>query len=429
VRARIGFTTGERSSVPVADSRAVERRVLESGLVFVGRDDVENDIVAVKLHVRLGCLEESKTEAGLSALLARLLLKSTERRTAARLATDIESLGGRLTTGGTKEAATVSLLCTREVLDPCLDLLIEVTTAPAFLDAELETERQATLARIRARKDQLLGQAFDLFHELYYGKHPYHKPPIGYESTVKAFRRADVRGLYERTMTLGNMVASVVGRVDLDRVAARLDSGLASLPRGKPAVPAEFPPPAAGEEAMERREAQTAWIVVGYPAPPMGHADSAAMAVFSSVLGGSMDSRLFTELRDKRGLAYEIGALYAGYVGPAFLAVYIGTRAGQEVAARAGLIAEVERLRDGGPAREELDRARNFLRGSQLVAHERNSNRAASYGLNELLGLGYDYSDRFLAALDEVKTATVRQVADSWIQRPSVAVVLPKAVG
>jgi predicted Zn-dependent peptidase len=421
---------GEGARVPIADSSAVERRVLPSGLRFLGRNDVENDIVAVKLHVRLGCLEESDSEAGLSALLARLLLKSTKRRTAAQVATDIESKGGRLTTGGTKEAETISLLCARDVLDPCLDLLVEVATEPAFLDHELEVERQATLARIRARKDQLLGQAFDFFHELYYGRHPYHKPSIGYESTVHGFRPEDVRRLYERTFATENMVASVVGRVDLDRVAARLDSGLAPLNRGRSVLsPAEVPAPAAGEVVVERREAQTAWIVVGYPAPPMGHPDSAAMAMFASVLGGSMDSRLFTELRDKRGLAYEIGALYAGYVGPAFLAVYMGTRASQEAEARAGLIAEVERLRDGGPAREERDRARNFMRGSQLMAHERNANRASSYGLNELLGLGYDYADRFLAALDEVKTVTVRQVADTWLKRPSVAVILPNTPG
>ncbi len=411
----------------VADAHGVERRVLGSGLVFVGRDAIENDIVAIKLHVRVGCLEEGESEAGLAALLGRILLKGTERRTAARLAADIESLGGRLTTGGTKEAATISLLCAREVLDPCLDLLIEVVTVPTFLESELESERQATLARIRARRDHLLGQAFDLLHELYYGRHPYHKPTLGYETTVKTFRRADVRRLYERTMTAGNMVASVVGRVDLDHVASRLEGELAALPRGEALARSDVPAPAAGEEAIERRDVQTAWIAIGYPAPPMGHPDSAAMAIFSSVLGGSMDSRLFTELRDRRGLAYEIGSFYAGYVGPAFLAAYMGTRSAHAAEARTGLIAEVERLRDGGPSREELDRARNFLRGTHLMAQERNSNRASSYGLNELLGLGYDYGDRFLAALDEVKTVTVRQVADRWIQRPSAAAVLPSS--
>jgi predicted Zn-dependent peptidase len=183
------------------------------------------------------------------------------------------------------------------------------------------------------------------------------------------------------------MVAAVVGRVDLDQVAARLDQGLAArrgpAPRPAPVAPA----PARGRESSARRAVQTAKILIGYPAPPAGHRDSAAMAVFSSVLGGSMDSRLFSTIRDERGLAYEIGALYAAYVGPSFLAAYLGTRAEQAAAAREALAAEVVRLRDEGPRADEVERARNFLMGSQLMALERNANRASTYGLNELLGM------------------------------------------
>jgi predicted Zn-dependent peptidase len=231
-------------------------------------------------------------------------------------------------------------------------------------------------------------------------------------------------------MAAPRMVASVVGRVDLDAVAARLEDGLAALPAARP-VPAAAPPaPAAGESAVSRRrDVKTAWLVIGYPAPSGGHPDAAPLAVYASVLGGSMDSRLFTELRDKRGLAYELGALYAGYVGPAFLAAYIGTRAERAEEARAGLKQEVERLRDLGPTPEEVARARNYLRGSQLMAHERNANQASTYGIYELFGLGYDYADRFLAALDAVTPERVREVAVKWLDRPSEAMVLPAEEG
>ena len=409
------------------DAREVERRLLPSGVTLVGRDDIENDLVAVKLHVRMGSAEESDGEAGVANLVMRLLLKGTARHTAARLAADLESLGGRLTTGGAKEAATMSLLCAREVLDPCLDLLIETVTEPTFPEGEFETERQAALARIQARKDQLLGLAFDLFHELFYGAHPYHKPAAGYEASVKALKRSDIVSAYERLVTPPNMVAAIVGRVDLDRIAARLDQGLATLERNAPPVPATAPLPARGAESVEERDVRTAKIVAGYPAPPAGHPDSAAMAIFSAVLGGSMDSRLFTELRDKRGLAYEVGALYASYVGPSFIAAYMGTRGSQAPVACAALLAEIERLRDEGPNADELERARNFLSGSQLMALERNANRASAYGLNELLGLGFDFGDRFLEALDRVTTAGVRRAAVSWLDRPSITVVLPES--
>ncbi len=418
---------GVSTIVPrIEDASHVERRLLPSGITLVGRNDVENDLVAVKLHARMGSGEETDAEAGVASLLVRLLLKGTERRSAARLAADLESLGGRLTTGSTKEAATIALLCARDVLDPCLDLLIEVVTQPAFQEAELETERQTALARIRARTDQLLGLAFDQFHELFYGAHPYHKPAVGYETSIKTLRRSDITSFYDRMVTATNMVAAVVGRVDLDLVAARFDAGLAPRMAEAPPLLATPPPPTRGDESRVRRDVTTAKIVLGYAAPPLGHPDAAAMAIFATILGGSTDSRLFTELRERRGLAYEIGTLYAGYVGPAFLAAYMGTRGEQATQARSALQSEIERLRDEGPRADELERARNFLCGSHIMALERNANRAAAYGLNELLGLGYDFGDRFLKALDRVTTNVVARVAAAWLDRPSVVVILPE---
>jgi predicted Zn-dependent peptidase len=396
---------------------------------FLGRSDVENDLCSVRIHLRMGSRWETDAEAGFSHLASRLVLKGTERRSAARLAEDIESIGGRLTTASSKEVSAIALLCAREVLTPCLDLLLEAATQPSFPEGELETERQSALARIRAREDQLLGLAFDVFHELFYGKHPYHKPALGYEDTVKACRRPAVRELYARALTPRNAVAAVVGRVDLESIGARLDEALTVMTSpssaNRPDPAADPGPPARGELKVIERQVETAKIVAGWPAPPLGHRDSPAMAIFAAVLGGSMDSRLFTELRDRRSLAYEIGALYAGYVGPAFLTAYMGTRAEKTDAARAGLLEEVARLRASGPSAAEVDRARSFLAGTRLMARERNANRAALYATNELLGLGYDYEDRFLGALAAVTPAEVRAVGEAWLDRVSVAIVLP----
>jgi predicted Zn-dependent peptidase len=416
--------------IRIPDTVAVEKRRLRSGVPLLGRVDVENDLVAVRIHLRMGSRWEGDHEAGFSHLASRLVLKGTERRSAARLAEDIESIGGRLTTSSSKEVSAVALLCARGVLEPCLNLLMEAATQPSFPEGELETERQAALARIRAREDQLLGLAFDVFHELFYGQHPYHKPVLGYEATIKGCRRPDVRAFYDRALSPEQLVAAVVGRVDLDQVAAQLDQGLVLPARDAAEPPAAIPPtPVAGREQVIEREVETAKIVAGWPAPPIGHEDSPAMAVLASVLGGSMDSRLFTELRDRQSLAYEIGALYAGYVGPACLTAYMGTRAEKAMTAKTNLLLEVEKLRADGPTADEVARARSFLAGTRLMARERNAHRASLYATNELLGLGHDYEDRFLAALARVTTADVRRVGERWLDQPSVAIVLPRGLG
>jgi zinc protease len=415
-------------SARTADAAGVERRMLASGMPFLGSTDVDNELVAVRIQLAMGSRYESDAESGWAHLASRLLLKGTDRRSAARLAEDFESVGGRIATTTSKESTGIALLCARDVLAPCLDLLVELITMPSFAEAELETERLASLARIKAREDQLLGLAFDLFHELFYGRHPYHKPALGHEATVRACRRADARAVYERALRPGSTVVAAVGQVEMDPIATRLGSALAiagpwaSIPESE--LPAD---PARGEEIRVTREVETAKIVAGWPAPPLGHPDSPAMAVFAAVLGGSMDSRLFTELRDRRSLAYEVGSLYAGYVGPAFMSAYLGTRGEKTEVARAGLLAEVDRLRESGPSPEEVLRARSYLAGTRLMARERNMNRASLYATNELLGLGHDYEDRFLALLAAVTPATVRDVAQRWLDRPSVALVLPAA--
>ena len=178
-------------SARTADAAGVERRMLGNGMPFLGATDVDNELVAVRIQLAMGSRYESDAESGWAHLASRLLLKGTDRRNAARLAEDFESVGGRIATATSKESTGIALLCARDVLPGCLDLLAELITMPSFAEAELETERLASLARIKAREDQLLGLAFDLFHELFYGRHPYHKPALGYEATVRACRRAD----------------------------------------------------------------------------------------------------------------------------------------------------------------------------------------------------------------------------------------------
>jgi zinc protease len=227
-------------------------------------------------------------------------------------------------------------------------------------------------------------------------------------------------------MRTGNMVAAVVGRVDGERVAERLHRRLCALEgRVLEARDGQLAGPTPRLEQLER-QTQTAWIVAGWSAPPVGHADSPAMTLLTTILGGSLDSRLFTELRDKRGLAYEIGAQYRAYVGPSCMICYMGTNGDQYTVGRKGLVGEVERLRAGGPTAEELERARAYLSGSHRMAMERNAHRASSYGIHELFGLGYDYAGHFLERLAAVEHDDLMRVADTWWRACTIAAVVPE---
>ena len=208
------------------DRSTVERQVLANGLVFLADTAVDNDIVALKLHLRLGSLYEEDGEAGLSACMARMLLRGAGARDAAELAMSIESLGVRLHTGVGNENGLVALVCPREVFDRGFEIALEVLTRPVFPQAELAVDIQMTLASIQSRLDHPLAHAVDLFDETYYAQHPFHKPAIGYTESVRAPTRAAVVEHWRRFVRPDNMVAGLGGRVDAGAVRARLAAAL-----------------------------------------------------------------------------------------------------------------------------------------------------------------------------------------------------------
>ncbi len=408
------------------DFSKVKRRRLDNGLLFLSDTEVDNDIVALKLHLHLGSLYEADAEAGLTSCFARMLLKGAGERNAAQLAMELESLGVRLHTGVGNDNGIVSLVCPREVFAQGLDIMLEVLTEPTFPEAELSRDIQTSIGKIRARLDHPFSHAMDLFEETYYEHHPYHKPAIGYEETVSRLTVAGLRGKMQQVMRTDNMVAALVGRVDAEPVIERLQQRL--MPgTGSPQIP--DPGGTVGQvarEKLEARQTQTSWIIAGWPAPPLGHPDSAPMALLASILGSTMDSRLFAELRERRSLAYEVGAQYRAYAGPSCMICYIGTGRDQYASGREGIVEQVERLRREGPTKAEVERTRSYMNGSHRLTMERNAHRASSYGVHELFGLSYDYAARFLAELEATTMDDMLRVADVWWRECTVAAVVPE---
>jgi predicted Zn-dependent peptidase len=166
-------------------------------------------------------------------------------------------------------------------------------------------------------------------------------------------------------------------------------------------------------------------VLVGFLAPPLTHADYAPMRVLAAVLGGGMSSRLFVELRDRRGLAYSTGVLTTNRTGPSLFLPYLGTAPANADAAVAGVLAEVDRLRRDPVEERELARAKAWLLGN-LAMDRRTSARHAWYlAVFELLGGGWDWPERYARAVEAVTVADLARVADRYLARPTVVVLRP----
>jgi zinc protease len=415
---------------PAAAEVAVARRVLPNGMTVLVREDPGVGVVAASLQVRAGSLFESEATAGITNFMQRVLVRGTEKRSTLAIIEAVEELGGSLEASGEVEAAELRGAAIARQWEPLLALLAEIVLEPTFPATEIERERRLVLGQLQTRADNPFPRAFDTALRDMYGAHPYAWPPLGRPEIVRQLSRDELVAHYRTIYRPDRMVLAVSGNVPRGAVLAAAERLFRRLPSaaGVPTAPTiELAPRA--EPRIVERDARQAQVLVGFLAPPIVHADYAPVRVLAMVLGGGMSSRLFTELRDRRGLAYSVGVLATARTGPALFAPYLGTAPGNADAALAGMLAEVERLRAEAIGEQELARARAYLLGT-LARDRRTSARLAWHlAFYELIGAGWDWPQRFAGAVQSVSVADVTRVAQHYLVHPTVVVLRPPRAG
>lgn len=398
----------------------VQKHTLPNGLTILTQHAGHNDIVALHLFIRMGSRYETDEQAGWSDMTLHLLTKGTRAYSATQLAEAIDSTGARLSTGSGRDSASVSLLATRDRLEEALGLFFEVLLHPTFLAEKVQQEKEMALRRIRAAEDRLLGKAMELLAEYHFGANPYHKPHHGYPESVQAFTPENARTIHRSNFVPNNMVLGAVGPLSDKDLLARVEAHLGACPAARVPRAEEppLPPRTQPVTAQQERESEAAWLAIGFDAPELSHPDYPAMEVLDAITGGSMDSRLFAELRDRQGLAYQVSSNYVARPGPSVLMAYIGTRPENYEKAREGILRELDRLAEETPPAEEVERAKTYLQGTYIMGQESNSARAALFAQYELYGLGYQFVDRYSERIGAVQPADVQRVAAAYLTRP-----------
>ncbi|MFQ5417544.1 MAG: M16 family metallopeptidase, partial [Myxococcota bacterium] len=374
-------------------------------------------VVAARAAFHGGLLAETPETSGITRFLTGMWLRGTlshmaadYARAAESLAAEIDGFCGRNSLGTTLEAPT-------ERLDEALALFAEILVEPSFDAAEIERERSDTLAAIERREDRLAQKAFLLFSETLYREHPYRLSLLGTAETVAGFDADAVAAHHRRLIRAPNGCLAVAGDVDPDEVAARLSTHLAGLADGpvETPCPVEEPPQTQIREAVLHKDRAQAHLVIGFRGLDLHDDDRFALEVISQLLAGQ-GGRLFLDLRDRKGLAYSVNAMNVEGVAPGHFAVYIATAPEKLDEARAGLLAELDRLVQAAPEAGELQRAKQYLIGSHAIEAQRNAAHAAHAALDALYGLGagamHAYSERVAAVSAEETLRVARRVID-----------------
>ncbi|HUP01843.1 MAG TPA: pitrilysin family protein [Gemmatimonadota bacterium] len=404
------------------------RHVLSAGATVLARPLETNDIVAIRAVLPMGSLYERDPEAGISSLVQSVLPRGTLTRSADALHDALADLGADLDSGSGSDLGSISLRATASGWEPALDLFLETLTEPAFADDEVATEIEQALGALEAREDQLMVRVVDLFREQLYGSHPYHKPALGYRETVRGFDRDQVIAAARRFYRPIPPIVVAVGRFDPDRLVARMEAAFGRTPLAPP-EPRPFAPTTFGGARRLDLDRQAAYLVHGYPAPDYNDPDYPVARLLDAILGGSMSSRLFIELREKRSLAYQVSSIYNDQLDGSFIAAYIITDPDRAGEAAHGLAREFERIVDEPVREEEIEAARRYLKGSYLIGAETNMAQAVRLGLYEAYGLGQDFGDRWLTAIEAVTPERIQALGQRYFKgEPVRAYVVPRGI-
>lgn len=401
---------------------------LPGGLTILVRENSSAPVVAVSVLVRVGSRWEREDDSGITNLLQQVLVKGTQTRSALAIAEAAEDVGGSVSASGDTDASEIRATGLSRHWSRVLELIADVTLHPSLPAPEIEAERRVVQSALRSRADQPFQRAYDTLMERVYGPHPYSRPVLGRTPVVARLDRAALLAHYRAFYRAGRTVVSVSGDVSAPEVAAELRRLFAEMPPGDGDVsePTVAPVTIPGRVLLTQPAAQ-AQVLAGTIGPAIAHRDYAAVKVLTVALGGGMAGRLFTELRDKQGLAYSTGALNPSRVQPSVLIAYLGTAPDNAERAEDGMRRELERIAREPVSPDELARAKAFLLG-QFVLDRRTNARLAWYqAYFESAGVGHDFARRYVRAVETVTVDDLQRVARAYLAGPAFVSLRPPA--
>ncbi|MGD0639649.1 MAG: pitrilysin family protein [Roseiarcus sp.] len=400
---------------------SVRFTTLPSGLRVVTDATSHSRTASLGVFVSAGSRHEYDDEHGLSHLLEHMAFKGTRRRSAREIAEAIENAGGDLNAETGVEQTAYFARVLGEDVDLALDVLSDILTESRFDAEELGREKNVIIQEIGAVEDTPDDLVFDLFTAAAWPGQPIGRPILGTREGVSAFDREAIDTYLLRHYRAGATIVAAAGAIDHERIVARAQALLASLG----AQSAEPPEPAAyrGGEILVKRKLEQTHIVVGFEGRAIQAPDHDAAHLFAAAAGGGMSSRLFQEVREKRGLAYSIYTFHWAYSDAGLFGFYAGAAAkdaGELMAAALDCLREAAERLDG----DEIRRAKAQMKVSTLTALESPSARAQQLARQTFVYGGPLSLEEMLARIDAITVDDVRKAgAAMLISPPTVAVI------
>ena len=404
------------------------REVLDGGLRLITETMPHVRSVTLGVWLTRGSRHENDARGGIAHFVEHMLFKGTDTRSAEDIAQAIDSIGGQLDAFTAKEYASYYIKVLDEHVPLAVELLADIVRRPAFAAEEVEREKKVILEEIKMVEDTPDDLVHELFTQHFWEGHPLARPILGSPETVESLSRETILDYFGGAYVAPNMIIAAAGNLDHARLRALIEEAFGGLAAGGEtsdgAVPHVSP-----QVVTRAKELEQSHLCIGTNSYPQSHPDRYVSYILNTVLGGSMSSRLFQNIREKRGLAYSVFSGLSAYRDAGNVTIYAGC-ANEAVGEVIDLcIEELKAIKRTPVGESELRRAKDHLKGSLMLSLENTASRMSHLARQEIYFDRHFGLDETLAGVEAVTVDDVQRVAWDLFSNGSLAatVVGPSA--
>ncbi|HEY6548282.1 MAG TPA: pitrilysin family protein [Vicinamibacteria bacterium] len=407
----------------------ITKEVLENGLTLVTEGMPHVRSVAVGVWLTRGSRHEKPEQTGISHFIEHMVFKGTKTRSAEQIASEVDSIGGYMDAFTAKEYASFHLKVLDQHLPLAVELLGDIVQNPRFDPAEMAKEKKVIFEEMGMVEDTPDDLVMELFTEAFWPDHPLGRPILGNRKTVGGFERDELLDFFRKVYHPGNILISAAGHLEHAATAALVRRHFGALEPRRNGGSARAPVASARVVTRSKKELEQVHVCLGTSAYPQAHADRYGCYVLNTVLGGSMSSRLFQNVREKRGLVYSISSGVAAYSDAGAFTIYAGTSLDSVDEVVRLSLDELRRARSEPLPEVELRRAKDHLKGSLMLSLESTGSRMNHIARQEIY-FGRQFGlDEIMAGIEAVSVRDVTRIAAKLFEGPLHASVLGNLKG
>lgn len=413
----------------VSESNGTQKYHLSDGATMLYTPNSSNDIIAISIYAKGGQLLDKI--AGTANLTAATMMKGTKNYTSLELSQVLEDNGIKIVPSVGADAFSITVLTTKDEYDKTMELLNEVVNNAIFDDYEIEKVKSDKLSAIKTNKDVPIKQAIEEYRDMIYKNTPYSISSKVLEKNIQNIKKSDIIEYYNKIFNPKNIVISINGNIDKDKTIQDLNKIFEPKADSQTfdykIYDSKIPRITTPRTNTIKMPTETAWILLGWQTDGvLSEKDYATLQVIDSILGTGMSSRLFKELREQEGLAYQLGTGYSPNVLRGSFMMYIGTNPATLEKSKQGLLSEIEKLKTEYVGDKELKDAKEKLIGNYVIGLETNLDKASNIGWYETSTRGYEFKEKYVDLINSVTDADIIEVANKYFNDNYIMSIVTK---